>query len=84
MFFTDAEDWGYLMADISIDAVSVQKQLSGVEEKEYCRRALEGMRDRIRMMGITVEGVTTAVVTGFQPGVEGAVPPVSHHSIFNL
>jgi hypothetical protein len=54
--FTEAEDWGHLMAYVLINAVSAQKQLFGVDEKEYCKRALEGMRDRIEKIGIALEG----------------------------
>jgi hypothetical protein len=54
--FTEAEDWGFLMADILINAVSAQKQLFGVDEKDYCGKALQGMHDRIKKIGISLEG----------------------------
>lgn len=44
------------MAYVLIDAVSARKQLFGVDEKEYCKRALEGMRDRIEKIGIALDG----------------------------
>src|ERR1700742_4843449 len=54
--FTDAEDWGYLMAYILINAVSAQKQLFGIDEKEYCKKALAGLREKIEKIGLVLEG----------------------------
>lgn len=54
--FTDAEDWGYLMAYILINAVSAQKQLFGIDEKEYCKKALAGLREKIEKIGLDLGG----------------------------
>jgi hypothetical protein len=54
--FTDAEDWGYLMAYILINAVSAQKHLFDIDEKEYCRRAIAGLREKIEEIGLVLEG----------------------------